>query len=114
MLAFTKFLRMWNVWPNADDLSNRWIRTGVAISFVPVTLLGLWGVYRFGLKSPDYAICWLPIVYFTLLHMVFVGSIRYRQPAMLCLIIFASAALTAWRRTQPLFSRTHDVIRSVN
>jgi hypothetical protein len=43
-------------------------------------------------------LCVLPAVYFTLLHMIFVGSIRYRQPAMLTLAILAACGLAEWLR----------------
>jgi hypothetical protein len=42
---------------------------------------------------------WLPAVYLTLLHTVFVSSIRYREPAMLCLLTLAGAAIA--RRVSP-------------
>jgi hypothetical protein len=40
-----------------------------------------------------YILCWLPAVYFTLLHTVFVSSIRYREPAMLAMLALAAGAL---------------------
>ena len=42
----------------------------------------------------------MPAIYFTLLHMVFVSSIRYRQPAMLALIVPAAAFLVRWRSVE--------------
>ena len=35
-------------------------------------------------------LCWLPAVYLTLLHVVFVSSLRYREPAMLALLALAA------------------------
>jgi hypothetical protein len=42
----------------------------------------------------------LPIVYFTLLHMVFVGSLRYRVPVMPFMMVLAGAS--GWRIIQSL------------
>ena len=39
----------------------------------------------------------VPAVYFSLLHMVFVSSIRYREPAMLAIVVLAAGVLASGR-----------------
>ena len=68
----------------------------VAASYLPVMFLALVGAWRTFRRGWPYVLCWLPAVYFTLLHMVFVGSIRYRQPAMLGLIVLAAGVIASW------------------
>lgn len=95
-LAAVKFARMWNVWPNEPSLSSWPVRLAVLISYLPVLALGLVGAARSVRRGWPYVLCWLPAVYFTGLHMVFVSSIRYRQPAMLGLIVLAAGVTGAW------------------
>ena len=95
-LTVVKFFRMWNVWPNEPSLSAWPIRLGIAIVYLPVVLLGIWGgVKTFGRGWP-YVLCWIPAVYLTLLHVIFVSSIRYRQPAMFGFIVLSSGLLAIW------------------
>ena len=95
-LAGIKFLRMWNVWPNAAAGSNRFSRTVLPLSYLPLIGLALWGLWRHRDGGWGIWICLLPAVYFTLLHVIFVSSLRYRQPAMLPLLVLAAAALGTW------------------
>jgi len=97
-LAGIKFLRMWNIWPNEASLSSWPLRLLVMLTYVPVLLLGILGAVKTIRQGWPYWLCWLPAVYFTLLHVVFVGSIRYRQPAMLGLIVLAAGLVVAWPR----------------
>jgi len=92
-LAGIKVLRTWNIWPNEPSLSSWPIRLAVCLTYGPVLLLGLIGAGRTIRSGWPYILCWLPAVYFTLLHAVFVGSIRYRQPAMLGLIVLAAGVV---------------------
>jgi hypothetical protein len=61
-------------------------------------MIGLWFGWRHGWPA---ILCALPAVYFTCLHLVFVSSIRYREPAMLTWIVLAAlGVVTCWRRGQ--------------
>ncbi|HVU86573.1 MAG TPA: glycosyltransferase family 39 protein [Pirellulales bacterium] len=92
-LALVKFVRMWNVWPNEAEFRSWPMRMAVAATYVPLLLLALIGAFRFTPRGWSYALCWLPAVYLTLLHMIFVSSLRYREPAMLPLAILGAGAL---------------------
>jgi 4-amino-4-deoxy-L-arabinose transferase-like glycosyltransferase len=92
-LAAVKFVRIWNVWPNEKGLSGWPVRLALSVTYVPIMLLAALGGARTIRRGWPYVLCWLPAVYFTLLHTVFVGSIRYRMPAMLTLIVLAAGAV---------------------
>jgi 4-amino-4-deoxy-L-arabinose transferase-like glycosyltransferase len=98
-LAGAKFLRTWNIWPNEPGLRAWPLRLAVAATYVPLLVLGLWGAIRFSKRGWPYILCWLPVPYFALLHMIFVGSIRYREPAMIALIPLAAGVVSElWLR----------------
>lgn len=100
-LAVIKFVRMWNIWPNESSLSGWRFRVIVAAGYLPLLALGLCGVFWFGRAGWPYWLCFFPAIYFSLLHMVFVGSIRYRQPAMLAMIPLAAGAAARWWAQRP-------------
>ena len=91
-----KFLRMWNVWPNASEFRSWPVRLVVAAGYVPVLLLGGVGLWTWGRRGWPYTVCLFPAMYFTCLHLVFVSSIRYREPAMLVWIVLAAAVVAGW------------------
>ena len=92
-LAVVKFARMWNIWPNEPSLRSWPVRWIVAIGYLPILVCALIGAWQFRRRGWPYVMCWLPAAYFTLLHMVFVGSIRYRQVPMLLLIVLAAGVV---------------------
>jgi 4-amino-4-deoxy-L-arabinose transferase-like glycosyltransferase len=94
-LAAVKILRMWNLWPNEPSLSAWPVRVAVAMTYLPVLVLGIVGAGRAIRRGWPYVLCWIPAVYLTLLHMIFVSSIRYREPAMLGLIVLAAGVLAS-------------------
>lgn len=93
-LARVKFLRMWNIWPNEVEFRSWPLRLAVLTTYLPVLGLSVWGVWRFTNRGWPYVLCWLPAVYLTLLHVVFVSSIRYRDPAILALLVLAAGIIT--------------------
>ena len=95
-LAGIKFLRMWSPLPNAAELSSSTLRLVLALTYTPALALALAGAWRFARRDWPYLLCLLPAVYFTCLHVIFVSSIRYRQPAMLVLIVLAAGAVGGW------------------
>lgn len=91
-LAVMKFVRMWNVWPNEPSLTSPLFGIPLLLGYVPVLFLAILTLVRGPSVRMPSVLCWLPAIYFTALHVVFVSSIRYRVPAMLGLIVLA-----AWR-----------------
>lgn len=102
-LALEKFWRIWNVWPNEPGLRSWPLRLVVVFTYGPLLVLSLIGAWRFSAAGWPYVLAWLPAVYFTLLHVVFVGSIRYREPAMLAMLPLAAGVLA---RASPALANT--------
>ncbi len=97
-LAAVKFARIWNIWPNEPAFSRPVIRLAVAVTYLPLIILGLVGVWQAIGRGWPHVLCFLPALYLTLLHMIFIGSIRYREPAMLGMIVLAAgAAASLWK-----------------
>jgi hypothetical protein len=92
-LMRVKLLRMWSPWPNAADMQSWTFRVAVALTYTPLVVLGAWGGCVSWRRGWPYRLCLLPAVYFTCLHVVFVSSIRYREPAMLPLIVLAAGLI---------------------
>lgn len=97
-LAAKKFLRIWSPWPNSREIGSGLARSAIVCYFVPLLVLGVWGARELWRNGCVVLVCILPAVYFTGLHMIFVGSIRYRQPPMILVSILAGWALAGWIR----------------
>jgi len=92
-LAFVKFRRFWNVVPNDPGFNVFPVNLTMAVTAVATFALAIVGALRCFRHPVVLMTCILPAVYFTLLHVVFVSSLRYRMPVVPGLIILASAAL---------------------
>ena len=128
-LGFAKLWRFWKPWPNAPQFQSIWLCLGVAVFFVPMigfAVLGGWHGQRIlrDSNSPrdrkslrrlcdefDLRALLLtagPVVYFSGIHAVFVGSLRYRLPAEYPLLVLTSVGVLAvWDRWR---GKRRDVI----
>lgn len=97
-LAGVKFLRTWNVMPNFAEMQSIAMRLAVMLGYTPVMITAALGAWKFRARWDLLLVCLLPAVYFSALHMIYVGSIRYRQPAMFPLIVLAAAWLASFGR----------------
>ncbi len=93
-LAWIKFTRTWNLWPNEPGLRGWPLRLAVMMGYAPLLAAGMAGAVRTSRRGWPYVLAWLPALYFALLHTIFVGSIRYREPAMLALAVLAAGWLS--------------------
>jgi 4-amino-4-deoxy-L-arabinose transferase-like glycosyltransferase len=95
-LAGLKFLRLWLPWPHAAEYSNAPLAIVTTASYLPLLLLALGGL---AVDWRRYGRNLVPIVlyvgYMTAIHMVTIGSVRYRFPMVPFLAILAGAP-AAW------------------
>ncbi len=94
-LAAIKFLRFWSPWPNADTLQSPLAAVLSAVVTIPLFALAMIGAWD---RRRDFRTLLLlagPLIYFLILHMVFVSSIRYRIPGFL---VALGLVAVGWKR----------------
>jgi len=97
-LALAKLKRNWSITLNADEYSTPAYQAVAVCTVGPVLALATLGAWRLRRRPELVALLLYPAAYFTLLHMVLVGSIRYRLPAMPFVFLLAGAgACAAWQ-----------------
>lgn len=94
-LAGAKFLRFWNLVPNADQFQNRWIYLGMSVFYLPILTFSLVGGFAWQRRFWSLVICVGPVIYFTGIHLIFVSSLRYRLPAEYPLFILTAVGIQA-------------------
>lgn len=100
-LAWRKGLRFWNVVPNAPQARKPLVCAAIGVPYVVVMALAAVGAGAARRRPDVYLILLLPLVYYALLHMVFVGSLRYRLPVMPLLMVLAGhGVVLLWRRVR--------------
>lgn len=90
-----KFIRFWRLWPYSPQYQSPWI---VALSLasygvvLPLALIAVFGGGR--ARAMQLAPILSLVVYLSLVHMVTIGSIRFRLPLEPFLIVLAAMAIT--------------------
>lgn len=95
-LALVKLARFWSPWPNESSFRHPLVVAGTTAAMVPTWILALVGAWRNRGRLTVLAACLGPALYFTLLHLVFASSVRYRVPAMGLVDVLAGAGLASW------------------
>lgn len=80
-LAVAKAGRYFSPWPNAEVASNIGVKIAGAIITIPLYLLIVYGVWDRRRDPRTLFLTLGPLLYFAIIHMIFVGSVRYRVAA---------------------------------
>ena len=111
-LGLVKFWKTWSPVPTARELSNPLIKWWEAVSYLCIlsmSVLGLRSLRYERKRWIDASFMVLPCVYLAMLHMVFVGSVRYRQPGVLMLCGLAGIGVQAvWTKWFEAFRMKQD------
>ena len=101
LLAFEKQRRFWNVVPNATGYRTPLICTASVLAYGPVMALALVGLVAARAEWRRRVLLVVPVLYYSGLHTVFVGSTRYRTPVMPFLMAFSAwGSWVLWRRVR--------------
>lgn len=101
-LAWVKSVRYWNLWPNAPQFDSWPVRLVLLAYLVPVFASVCLGLIVGRATFPAInGISWgwvliltlAPILYFAVLHTLFVSSLRYRLPAEYPLLVLAGVGM---------------------
>lgn len=93
-LAGVKQLHYWNPSPNSAQFRSPILSVVAWVAYLPLISLALFGAWVSRKNSWLLIITAVPILYFAGLHLLFVGSLRYRLPAEYPLAVLAAVGLT--------------------
>ena len=94
-LAMRKLARTWSITMNADAYQSGFYAAVCWLTVAPVFVLAVAGAWRLRRQGMLLAVLLFPGAYFTLVHVVFVGSIRYRLPALPFIFLLAAFGFDA-------------------
>ena len=93
VLAWLKLIRFWKPWPNAPQFADFGYRLSVFVLFVPLVGFAMWSCWIYRRDTWTWMFTLGPVLYFSAIHMVFVGSLRYRLPTEYPLYVLSAAGL---------------------
>lgn len=99
-LGVLKSVRYWKPWPNAEQFQTSRYAIPIAAFSILLFTTAIAGVWTHRSQFWLMTLTVGPIVYFALIHAVFVGSLRYRLPAEYPLCVLSAAGIQtifSWR-----------------
>jgi len=100
-LAWVKLRRTWSVTISAPGYSSARYALVAWLTVAPEFILAALGAWRLRRRPAALLLLLAVALYFTAVHMVFVGSVRYRIPAMPFLFVLAGAGVAGLRSGTP-------------
>ncbi|MCL2645541.1 MAG: glycosyltransferase family 39 protein [Phycisphaerales bacterium] len=92
-LAVRKVARMWSPVLNAAEFQNVLLQIALAAWHIPLFVAAIVGLIGLVLPMRWKILLLVPMVYFSAIHAIFLGSVRYRVPLTPFLCIFAAAGI---------------------
>ena len=91
-LAMIKIARTWSPIPLSNEYGSRRLYVLIAAGYsIPLDLMVVWGLWSGSLGRAAKVYLLIPAVYFTAVHALSVGSLRYRIPAEVPMAVIAVA-----------------------
>ncbi len=95
-LSLVKAYRFWAPVPNSETFRSPLYMTASVLAVTPVYIFAVLALFTGVMRRRDFVVLASVPAYFTLVHMVFVGSTRYRVPVMPFVAMLAAAFLAAF------------------
>ena len=99
-LALMKQLKYWSPAPNGAQFNTPWIQAAAWLFYVPLVLFAFVGIWSARQDLRLVILTVAPVFYFAALHLLFVGSLRYRLPAEYPLAVLAAVGLRTCLQTR--------------
>lgn len=87
--------RTWSPWMNAAEMRSVWVQAVMVAWQVPLFVLAVVGICCRRPGRWEKGLLLVPVMYFTILHALFLGSVRYRVPLMPVACVFAAVGAAA-------------------